>query len=86
MLIGYYNFFDTANAYGALSPAARERRALAAGTRIHGPAYTKDFRSSFSIEWSRQRYSLAGWVLPPDGSRSSSSAGGRGTSGSAATT
>jgi monoamine oxidase len=69
VLIGYYNHFDAASAYGALTPAARERRALAQGRKIHGTPYVKDFRASFSVEWSRVRYSLGGWVAWPGDSR-----------------
>jgi monoamine oxidase len=67
VLLGYYNFFDQAAEYGALRPAERERRALAAGRKIHGDAYVKDHRSSFSVEWSRARWSLGGWAYWPSG-------------------
>ena len=39
VLIGYYNFFDTADSYGVMTPKDRERRALEQGRKIHGDAY-----------------------------------------------
>ena len=63
---GYYNHFDNADAYGALSPEQREARALARGVLIHGEAYRSELRSSYSVEWSRERYSRGAWSLWPD--------------------
>jgi monoamine oxidase len=66
VLIGYYNFFDTADRYGVMTPKDRERRALEQGRKIHGDAYVSEFLSSFSAHWSRERFSGGGWVEWPD--------------------
>jgi monoamine oxidase len=62
VLVGYYNYFQDADAYAALSPEARERRALEQGQKVHGDAYVDDFASSFSVAWRKVRYSEGGWV------------------------
>ncbi len=69
VLIGYYNFFDTADRYGVMTPKDREKRALEQGRKIHGDAYVSEFLSSFSQHWSRERYSGGGWVEWPDRSQ-----------------
>jgi monoamine oxidase len=66
VLIGYYNFFGNADAYGTLSPKDRERRALEQGAKIHGDAYTTEFLSSFSAHWAKDPHSRGGWVEWPD--------------------
>ncbi|MEU4193230.1 FAD-dependent oxidoreductase [Kribbella sp. NPDC026611] len=64
-VIGYYNTGANANAYGALTPAARLERALAQGAKIHGDVYTKDVKAAFSVNWLGTRYSEASWVSWP---------------------
>jgi monoamine oxidase len=61
-MIGYYNTGANATAYGALSPAARFQRAIAQGTKIHGPVYGKDVHASFSVDWAGTEYSRGSWV------------------------
>ena len=65
LVVGYYNFGANAVAYGDMSPAAREARAVAQGRKIHGDAYADELRSSFSVAWQKVRYSEGGWVSWP---------------------
>jgi monoamine oxidase len=69
VLIGYYNFGGSSDAYGALSPAEREARALAQGAKIHGQVYVDEFETSFSNDWRKTRYSEGGWIGWPGGTR-----------------
>lgn len=62
VLVGAYNFASDAEAYAALSPAERERRAVEHGLKVHGDAYRDDLQSSFSVAWSRTAHSEGGWV------------------------
>jgi monoamine oxidase len=64
-VIGYYNTGANANAYGALTPAARLERALLQGAKMHGDVYTKDVKAAFSVNWLGTRYSEASWVSWP---------------------
>jgi monoamine oxidase len=66
VLVGAYNFFDATSTYAALDPAARQARAVEQGVRIHGRPYSDDLDSSFSVVWSRTRFSEGGWVAWPD--------------------
>jgi monoamine oxidase len=66
VLIGYYNYFEQSDAYAAMSPEERERRALEQGTRVHGDAYRDEFENSFSVHWTKVRYSEGGWALWED--------------------
>jgi monoamine oxidase len=66
VLIGYYNYFDHSDAYAALSPLERERRALEQGAKVHGEAYRAEFENSFSVHWTKIRHSEGGWVLWQD--------------------
>jgi monoamine oxidase len=61
-MIGYYNTGANATAYGALSPAARLERAIAQGTKIHGAAYGRDVKASFSVDWAGTEHSRGSWV------------------------
>lgn len=61
VLVGYYNFGGNANAYGALSPAERQARAVSQGAKIHGSPYT-EVESSLSVDWLKTPYSEGGWV------------------------
>lgn len=65
VLVGYYNFLEASEAYGALHPRDRQARALEQGRKIHGDAYVDDFEAAFSVDWLRTRYSEAGWVAWP---------------------
>jgi monoamine oxidase len=65
VVVGYYNFGGNADAYGALSPAEREARALERGSRIHGQVYVDELETSFSNDWRTTRYSEGGWVSWP---------------------
>jgi monoamine oxidase len=64
-VISYYNTGANADAYGALTPAARLERAVAQGTKIHGDVYGKDIAASFSVNWRGTKYSEASWVSWP---------------------
>ena len=66
VLVGAYNFGDTADAFAALDPAARQRQAVEQGVRIHGRPYADDLEHGFSVAWSRTRFSEGGWVTWPD--------------------
>ncbi|OLT38706.1 amino acid oxidase [Saccharomonospora sp. CUA-673] len=63
VLVGYYNEGPMAEAYGALSPAERTRRALAEGARIHGAQYRRGLRDSFSVAWDRTPHVEGGWAM-----------------------
>lgn len=49
-------------ALGNLSPAEREKAALAEGRNIH-PQYDEAFETSFSVAWHKIKYNLGGWAL-----------------------
>jgi monoamine oxidase len=66
VLIGYYNYLDQSDAYAALLPAERERRAIEQGMKIHGESYRTEFEKSFSVHWSRIRHSEGGWAMWQD--------------------
>lgn len=61
VLIGYYNFGDTAEKVADLSAAGRERLALEQGSKIH-PQYREEFENSFSVAWHKTRYQEGGWA------------------------
>lgn len=69
VVVGYYNFGAASDAYGALSPADREARALSQGAKIHGQAYVDELENSFSNDWRKTRFSEGGWVSWPGGTR-----------------
>ena len=62
VLIGYYNFYEKAEAAGKLSHTQREALALEKGALIH-PQYQKEFETSFSVSWHRQPHALGGWAV-----------------------
>jgi monoamine oxidase len=62
ILIGYYNFNETAVKVGSLANAGREKLALEKGALIH-PQYSKEFENSFSVSWHLTPYSMGGWAL-----------------------
>ncbi len=62
VIVGAYNFLQNAETYAALDPAARAARAVEQGVKIHGSAYADELESSFSVAWSRTRFSEGGWV------------------------
>ncbi|MEV6106596.1 flavin monoamine oxidase family protein [Streptomyces sp. NPDC051940] len=64
-LIGYYNFGANASAYGALTHAEREARALERGVAIHGETYRSELAHSFSVAWHRTPHIEGGWVSWP---------------------
>jgi len=66
ILIGVYNYHEDAEAFDALTPSQRARRAIEIGRAVHGDAYRSEFETSFSAQWARVRYSEGGWVLWPD--------------------
>ena len=66
VVIGYYTFADAAAALAAMSPADRERVAVAQGLKIHGAAYRDELLSSFSVHWDQQPFTRGGWALWPD--------------------
>ena len=67
ILVGYYNTGDGSRAYDALSPGAREARAVAGGEKIHGPKHRTELASSFSIAWAKVPYIEGGWQNIPGG-------------------
>jgi monoamine oxidase len=67
LMIGYYNYDEDADSYGALSPKERERRAVAAGVKIYGEKYRTELASSFSHHWRQTPYLEAAWHDTPDG-------------------
>ncbi|NAZ81474.1 FAD-dependent oxidoreductase [Kineococcus sp. R8] len=62
VVVGYYNYGQDALDYAALPHAQRRRRAVQNGAEIHGAVYGDDIASSFSVSWSKTRFSEAGWV------------------------
>jgi monoamine oxidase len=62
IVIGAYNFADAAVAFDALAPTDRIRQALETGRAVHGDAYSREFETGFSAQWSRIRHSEGGWV------------------------
>jgi monoamine oxidase len=70
ILVGYYNTGYDAIKYAAMTPAAREARALEHGVRIHGPKHRAELASSFSIAWSRVPFVEGGWQNIPGGPQS----------------
>ncbi|MEV4014527.1 flavin monoamine oxidase family protein [Nonomuraea angiospora] len=62
MVVGYYNFGAQADAYAALKPAERERRAIEQGMKIHGAKYRDELASSVSIAWKLQPHIEGAWV------------------------
>jgi monoamine oxidase len=63
VMIGYYNTGEHAVAYGQLTPAQREARAVAQGVKIHGERYRTELASSFSIAWHRTPHIEGGWSI-----------------------
>jgi len=61
ILVGYYNFEETAEEMADLSLAERQVRALQEGSKIH-PQYQEEFETSFSVAWHKIKYSLGGWA------------------------
>jgi monoamine oxidase len=61
-IIGYYNFGADALAYGRLTHAEREARAVSQGVRIHGDKYRAELAASFSVAWHRTPFIEGGWV------------------------
>lgn len=62
VLIGYYNFNETATKVGTLSNAERQKLALEKGSLIH-PQYPKEFENAFSVSWHITPFSMGGWAL-----------------------
>jgi monoamine oxidase len=62
VVVGAYNYFNSADAFAAMTPKAREAHALEQGRKVHGDAYVDEFVSSFSSAWRKTRYSEGGWV------------------------
>jgi monoamine oxidase len=68
VLTGAYNTNADALAFGNLTPADREARALREGALIH-PQYPAEFASSFSVAWAKTPYNLGAWVAWTDDTR-----------------
>jgi monoamine oxidase len=67
VVIGYYNTGAKADSYAALSPADREKRAVAVGVKIYGDKYRSELVSSFSQHWRQFPYQEASWHTTPGG-------------------
>ncbi|MEU8659138.1 flavin monoamine oxidase family protein [Actinoplanes philippinensis] len=65
LLVGYYNFADAAESYGALPPAERTARAVAQGVKIHGDKYRTELAAAFSVAWHRTPHLEAAWNYAP---------------------
>ncbi|WP_298740371.1 flavin monoamine oxidase family protein [uncultured Chitinophaga sp.] len=68
ILLGYYNFNETAAKVSALTYQQRQQLALEKGAMIH-PQYTKEFETGFSVSWHKTPYSMGGWALYDSESR-----------------
>ena len=68
VMIGYYNYDDTADMYGKLTPAQREARAVSLGERIYGSKYRTELASSFSQSWRYIPHLEGAWHNLPDNS------------------
>ncbi len=64
LIVGYYNTGASARTYAAMSPADRERRAVAQGVKIHGDKYRTELDSSFSVSWDKVPYIQGAWAFP----------------------
>ncbi|HEX5170025.1 MAG TPA: flavin monoamine oxidase family protein [Cyclobacteriaceae bacterium] len=62
VLIGYYNFNETAAKVGSFSNSDRQKIALEKGSLVH-PQYTKEFENSFSVSWHLTPFSMGGWAV-----------------------
>jgi monoamine oxidase len=67
VLIGYYNYGETADMYGKMTPAQRQERAIMLGEKIYGPKYRTEFASSFSQSWRYIPHLEGAWHNIPDG-------------------
>jgi monoamine oxidase len=67
-MIGYYNYDDTADMYGKMTPAQREARAVSLGERIYGSKYRTELASSFSQSWRYIPHLEGAWHNLPDNS------------------
>jgi monoamine oxidase len=67
VIIGYYNTGAKADSYAALTPQARQARAVAAGVKIYGEKYRSELVSSFSHHWRQFPYQEAAWHSTPGG-------------------
>ncbi|GAA1231018.1 flavin monoamine oxidase family protein [Oryzihumus leptocrescens] len=67
VVLGYYNRDADSLLYDSLDPAARVRRAVAAGVRIYGEKYRDELVSSFSVAWRRTPFIEGGWISWPNG-------------------
>jgi monoamine oxidase len=68
VMIGYYNYDDTADMYGKMTPAQREARAVSLGERIYGSKYRTELASSFSQSWRYIPHLEGAWHNLPDNS------------------
>jgi monoamine oxidase len=64
VVIGYYNFGEQAEAYGALAPDARTARAVDQGVKIHGAKYRSELAGAFSVAWNRMPHLEGAWAYP----------------------
>ena len=67
LLVGYYTFGETAERYGAMTPAQRTARAVEQGVKIHGDKYRTELDGSFSVNWQRMPHIEGAWAQPPWG-------------------
>ncbi len=61
VMLGYYNFGDTAAKVGNLPPSERISLAVEQGSKIHSQ-YKSHFENGVSIFWPTTPYSLGGWA------------------------
>ncbi|MEU4399986.1 flavin monoamine oxidase family protein [Micromonospora orduensis] len=66
VVVGYYNYGEQAEAYGALTPNARTARAVEQGVKIHGRKYRSELASAFSVAWNRMPYLEGAWAFAQD--------------------
>ena len=71
VILGYYNFGNTAIEVSALTPEERAQYALENGEPLHPGNYMQNFEKSFSVAWHLVPYSLGGWANWSDETRES---------------
>lgn len=68
VLVGYYNFGETADTMADLDLETREARALEQGRKIH-PQYEQEFETGFSVAWHKLPFHRGGWARYTEATR-----------------